>query len=61
LQVFHTNVAEVDRGCCICCNGCTCMLQVSALNDSSVFSDVCCNVFIKMLHMFHIYIVSGLS
>jgi hypothetical protein len=40
------DVAKVDSGCCIWCNGCTCMLQ---------------SVFIWMLHMFHIYVASVLS
>ena len=56
-------------GCCICCNDCTCMLQVSAPNVSSIFLDlcckcvyldvayvshICCNCFIWMLYMFAI-------
>jgi hypothetical protein len=43
-------------GCCICCNGCTCMLKESIPNVSSVFRcmlqvclSACC---IYMLHMF---------
>jgi hypothetical protein len=53
--------------CCICWNWCTCMLQTSISNVSSVFSDacwkyvyldviyvshICCKCFIWMLHMF---------
>jgi hypothetical protein len=38
-QVFHTNVAKVDRGCC---NGCTRMLQVFVPNILFVLSNICC-------------------
>ena len=49
-QLFYRYVAVVSYGCCkgrtrCCiyfCNGCTCMLQASAPNVSSVLSDVCC-------------------
>jgi hypothetical protein len=34
LQVFYTNIVKVNRGCCICCNGCTHMLQASVLDVS---------------------------
>ena len=40
LQVFHTDVAKVDRRYCICCNGCTRILQASVFNVSFVFSGV---------------------
>jgi hypothetical protein len=43
-QVFHLNVAKVNIGCCICCNGNMRMLQA---NVSSV-SDVCLKCFIWM-------------
>jgi hypothetical protein len=53
--VFHTNVAKVDRRCCICCNSCTRMLQVSVLNVSPVFSDVCCKcVYLDVAYVSHI-------
>jgi hypothetical protein len=69
------HVASVSCGCCksrsrccICCNGYTCMLQVSIPNVSAVsdvwymrvylgvayVSHLCCKCFIRMLHMFHI-------
>jgi hypothetical protein len=55
LQVFHTNVAKVDRRCCICCNDCIRMLQVSVSNVSSVFSDVCCKcVYLDVVYVSHI-------
>jgi len=48
-QVFQRYVTSVScrccksrSGCCICCNGCTRMLQAYVLNVSSVFLDVCC-------------------
>jgi hypothetical protein len=51
-QLFQRYVASVSYeccksklGCCICCNGYTCMLQVSVSNVSSVFSYECCNWF----------------
>ena len=41
--------------CCICCNGCTLMLQTSAPNVSSVFSDVCCKcVYLDVAYVSHI-------
>jgi hypothetical protein len=66
---YQRYVARVSYGCCksrlrccICCNGCTRMLQMSVPNVLSVFSDVFCkrSVFIWMLHMFHTYDVSVL-
>jgi hypothetical protein len=60
-QVFNTDVAKVDRGCCICCNGCTHMLQASVLNVSSIFHMYVASVFIWMLYMFHTYGASVLS
>jgi hypothetical protein len=57
LQVFHTDVAKVDRGCCICCNSCTHMLQASVPNILSVFSDVCCKcVYLDIAYIFRTYV-----
>jgi hypothetical protein len=39
-------------GCCLCCNGCTRILQTSVPNVSSVFLDVCCKCFILILRIF---------
>jgi hypothetical protein len=56
LQVFQMDV-ESKSGCCICCNGCTCMSQRSVTNVSSVFfRTYIASVFIWMRHMFHTYI-----
>ena len=60
--VFQMYVARVSYGCCksrlrccICCNGCTRMLQASISNVSSVFSDVCCNcVYLDVAYVSHI-------
>jgi hypothetical protein len=53
--VFYTSVAKVDRGCCICCNGCTRMFLVTVPNVSSVFSDVCCKfVYLDIAYVSHI-------
>jgi hypothetical protein len=42
-------------GCCICCNGCTLMLQTSVPNVLSVFSDVCCKcVYLNVAYVSHI-------
>jgi hypothetical protein len=57
LQVFHTDV-----GCCICCNGCTRMLQTSVPNVSPIFFtcilQLClpgrCICFTHMLQMFYL-------
>jgi hypothetical protein len=67
--MFHRYVASVScgfcksrSGYCICCNGCTYMLQASVLNVSSIFFQrYVAYVFIWMLHMFHTYIASVLS
>jgi hypothetical protein len=65
-QVFHMHVASVSCGCCkirilhICCNGYTCMLQASIPKVSAI-SNICCPVFIWVLHMFHTYVASVLS
>ena len=57
-QLFQRYVASVSygccknrSGCCTCCIGYTCIIQVYVLNISFVL-DVCCNCFICMLHMF---------
>ena len=74
--MFQRYVASVSygccksrSGCCTCYNGCTCMFQVYVPNVSSVFSDVCLQVFhldvayvfanvsivfIRMLQVFHL-------
>jgi hypothetical protein len=61
-QMFHMDVASVLRGCyksrltcCICCNGCTCMLQAFVPNISAVFLDVCCKcVYLDVVYVSHI-------
>jgi hypothetical protein len=67
LQVYVSSVSVVSDvrccktrlECCICCGGCTRMLQASVLNVSSVFfSDVCCKLFVWMLYMFYTYVVN---
>ena len=75
-QMFIRYVANISyrccksrSGCCICCNGCTHMLQASVLNISSVFSDVCarclfgcCICFTHMLQVFYLnveYVCNG--
>ena len=63
-------VVSVLYQCCICCNGCTRMLQRSVTNVSSVFSDECCKCvlfgccicFTHILHVFYLdvaYICKG--
>jgi hypothetical protein len=62
-QLFQRYVARVSYGCCksrlgccICCNGCTLMLQIFVPNVSSVFSDVCCKcVYLDVAYVSHIY------
>jgi hypothetical protein len=63
--MFQRFVASVSYGCCICCNGYTCMLQVYVPNVLSVsqtyvasvnlnvayVSRICCKCLIWMLHM----------
>jgi hypothetical protein len=66
-QMFHRYVVIVSceccksrSGCCICCNGCTLMLQAFIPNVSSVFSgrvlqlclSGCCICSTHMLHVF---------
>jgi hypothetical protein len=73
LQVYILNVSDVldvcfkcfshgccknRSGCCICCNGCTRMLQASVPNVPSVFQKYVARVFIWMLHTFHTYVAS---
>jgi hypothetical protein len=61
-QMFQTYVTSFSygccksgSGCCICCNGCTRMLQVSVPNVSSIFSDVCCKcVYMDVTYLSHI-------
>jgi hypothetical protein len=60
LQLFHMNVAKVDRGCCTCYICCKCfrgMLQVFqrfVQNVSSVL-DVCCKRFdLDIVYVLHI-------
>ena len=64
-QVFHMfykHVASVSygycksrSGCCICCNGCTCMLHMSIPKVSSVSLDVCCKcVYLDVAYISHI-------
>jgi hypothetical protein len=61
-QVLLCGCCKSRSGCCICCNDCTRILQVSIPNVSSVFFHTyVANVFIWLLHMFHTYIVSVLS
>jgi hypothetical protein len=60
LQVFHVDIAKVDRDVVVCCNGYTFLLQASVPNVSAV-SDGCCTCFILVLHIFHTYVVSVLS
>jgi hypothetical protein len=46
----------ISYGCCICCNGCTLMLQTSVPNVSSVFSEVRCKcVYLDVAYVSHIY------
>jgi hypothetical protein len=53
--MFHRCVTSVSDGCCICCNGCTLMLQRSVTNVSSVFWDVCCKcVYLDIAYVSHI-------
>jgi hypothetical protein len=61
--MLQAHVSSVSYGCCkirsgcyICCNDCRRMLQVSFLNVSSVFSDVCCKcVYLDIAYVSHIY------
>jgi hypothetical protein len=61
LQVFPYGCYKNRSGCCICCNRCTRILQMSVFNVSFVFQMHVANVFIWMLHMFHTYVASVLS
>jgi hypothetical protein len=59
LQVYISNVSDVccksRSEYCICCNSCTCMLQASIPNVSSVFLDVCRNcVYLDVAYVSHI-------
>jgi hypothetical protein len=54
-QMFHMYVASVSYEYCICCNGCTRMLQASVHNVSSIFSDICCKcVYLDVAYVSHI-------
>jgi hypothetical protein len=44
-QVFFLNIAKVNLGCCICCNGNIHVLQAYVLSVSDV-SDICFKCFI---------------
>jgi hypothetical protein len=52
--MFHTHVASVLSGCCICF---THMLQVFNL-DVAYVSHICCNSIFQMFHLCLIYVVS---
>jgi hypothetical protein len=58
LQLFHMDVAKVDRICCICCKCFIGMLQAFLQNVSSV-PDVCCKRF--GIDMFHTYVATVCS
>jgi hypothetical protein len=60
-QLFQTYVASVSSGCCICCSGYTCMLQVCFPNISTVLPRccmlsseycICCSDYTRMLQMY---------
>jgi hypothetical protein len=53
-QLFHADVANIDRDIFICCNGCTRMLQASILNISSFFIHIYCKCFRHMSQVFHL-------
>jgi hypothetical protein len=61
-HMFHLDVAIVScgcyknrSGCCICCNGCTRMLQAFVPNISVVFPDVCSKcVYLNVTRVSHI-------
>jgi hypothetical protein len=58
--VFHTDVAKVDRDVAYVAMVCTCMLQASVPNVSSIYSDVCCKClsgcYICFTHMLKCFI-----
>ena len=60
LQVFHIDVAKIDRDVAYVAIVCTRMLQAYVPNVSSVFQTYIANVFIWMLHMFHTYVACAL-
>jgi hypothetical protein len=41
-------------GCCICCNGCTCMLQASIPMFQLFIVHICCKSFRRMSQVFHL-------
>jgi hypothetical protein len=54
-QVFSCGCCKSRFECYICCNDCTCMLQVSVPNVLSVFSNVCCkSVYLDVAYVSHI-------
>jgi hypothetical protein len=61
-QMFHWYIASVSYGCyksksrcCICCNGCTRMLQGSVPHVLSIFSDICCKcAYLDVTYVSHI-------
>jgi hypothetical protein len=63
-QMLQRHVASVSyvcckskSGCCICHNGCTCMLQTYVSNVSYIFSDACCICFTHIFQVFYLDIV----
>jgi hypothetical protein len=54
LWILQNNKSR--SGCCICCNGCTRMLQAFVPNVSVVFPDVYCKcVYLNVARVSHIY------
>jgi hypothetical protein len=61
-RMFQRYIANVSygccksgSGCCICCDGCTCMLQAFVLNVFICFLDVCCKcVHLDVAYILHI-------
>ena len=62
-KIFQRYVTSVSygccksrSGCCICCSGCTRMLQAFVPNVSSIFLDVSCKcVYLDVAYVYHIY------
>jgi hypothetical protein len=53
--VFHADVAKDRLRYCICCNGCTRMLQAFVPSVSPIFSDVCRKcVYLDVAYALHI-------
>jgi hypothetical protein len=61
-QMLYRYIASVSygccesrSGCCICCNGCTHMLQAFVPNVLSIFLDIRCNcVYLDIAYVSHI-------